>query len=783
VTFTQVQNGTTQAGTPSGGVTTLTLPLPAASADGTLLIACLVTTAGGVPFKAVANTSPGWEWCGTAVSGVNQQAEIWCYRGNPGGITSAAWTSASSQNCQGHIEEFSTTLRWQVVELFPAAAAGTAGALGPVAMTNPAGSGELAILLTGATFAAAGTGSWSTPAGWTKARSISTTSKNVWASFWKTTTAVGAVSVTGSYSATSGQSAWTEVLVVFRETAAVRSRVGCSLSPATYTDQATINPGHPYPSTKTGSAEEFDYFVGRAMAMTAAVSYQDTPTTASPSHLTSGPTSDMLELWAMGAQMVWAMKANRAKVAAGGTARAAEVAATENDLVLVKQSGITGWLATAWNEMQIDGTKWFPDLPTWMTYYTSLQPVYAAHGIPVYLKPSEASPVLCVSWLPAAGTYSGVLTDYYFDAANGTHNAALDQGFPGGIPSLEAVCDGTVNPDGSTTGCPHPPVPLGIGETGRSGGGSTPAWSEVVAWSASGTWTDSGSAKTANGIRVLFAARLAAGKQNGPILWFSSGNGGANWIHTPGANGENQAGIQAELAAWVDNLAPAVASASGPAVTTTTLPGGAAGSLYSAALAASGGEAPYTWTLNSGALPSGLSLSAAGFITGTPAGTGTATLSVKVTDSDGATAVSGSLSITVTPAVLAITTASLAAATWNVSYPAQVLAAVNGTPPYMWSLADGSAPLPAGMSLSASGVITGTPLVLTAAGLLIGVADSSGHTAAALLTLTVNAPAAQDSGIFVLAGGAWVPPAPESISGAAWQPATEWTISGTGAWA
>ena len=67
-------------------------------------------------------------------------------------------------------------------------------------------------------------------------------------------------------------------------------------------------------------------------------------------------------------------------------------------------------------------------------------------------------------------------------------------------------------------------------------------------------------------------------------------------------------------------------------VSTTTLPTGAQGSSYSATLAATGGTAPYTWSLASGTLPDGLALTAGGQITGTPTAPGTASFTVRATD-------------------------------------------------------------------------------------------------------------------------------------------------------
>jgi hypothetical protein len=85
-------------------------------------------------------------------------------------------------------------------------------------------------------------------------------------------------------------------------------------------------------------------------------------------------------------------------------------------------------------------------------------------------------------------------------------------------------------------------------------------------------------------------------------------------------------------------------------VTTATVPGALAGEPYSATLAASGGVAPYTWSLASGSLPAGLTLDpSTGTITGTPASPGTSTFTVAVTDSSNpAEFAAATLSITVT---------------------------------------------------------------------------------------------------------------------------------------
>ena len=80
-------------------------------------------------------------------------------------------------------------------------------------------------------------------------------------------------------------------------------------------------------------------------------------------------------------------------------------------------------------------------------------------------------------------------------------------------------------------------------------------------------------------------------------------------------------------------------SASPLQITTSSMPGGAVGVSYSATLAAANGVPPYTWSLHSGQLPTGLSLQGSnGQISGTPSQTGAFSFSVQARDSAGQTA-------------------------------------------------------------------------------------------------------------------------------------------------
>ena len=84
------------------------------------------------------------------------------------------------------------------------------------------------------------------------------------------------------------------------------------------------------------------------------------------------------------------------------------------------------------------------------------------------------------------------------------------------------------------------------------------------------------------------------------------------------------------------------ALAMGPA----SLPNGTVGVAYSQTLTASGRTAPYTWSLVSGTVPAGLTLDAAGVVSGSPTAAGTSTFTARATDS-GSVSATRTYSITI----------------------------------------------------------------------------------------------------------------------------------------
>ncbi len=93
------------------------------------------------------------------------------------------------------------------------------------------------------------------------------------------------------------------------------------------------------------------------------------------------------------------------------------------------------------------------------------------------------------------------------------------------------------------------------------------------------------------------------------------------------------------------------------------------------------------------------------------------------------------------PALSVTTESSLPQGTVGSAY-SQTLAGTGGTTPYTWALAS-SGSLPAGLSLSSGGVISGSPVAAGTFSFTVRVSDSAGQTATKALTLTVNATSTQ----------------------------------------
>ena len=195
----------------------------------------------------------------------------------------------------------------------------------------------------------------------------------------------------------------------------------------------------------------------------------------------------------------------------------------------------------------------------------------------------------------------------------------------------------------------------------------------------------------------------------------------------------DQAGGQATSSFMLVVTAPLIIT------TSAVLPIGSPGVAYSTTLSATGGVAPYTWSISSpqpGSLPSGVTLDpSTGLLAGTPKATGSYQFLAGVADAAGRT--TSKLFTFNVVILLAITTPSpLPNGAVGSPYHAQ-LAATGGTPAYTWSIASGA--LPAGLTLDPStGILAGTPSAGGAFNVTIGVKDAiQSATTAYVLTITV----------------------------------------------
>lgn len=158
---------------------------------------------------------------------------------------------------------------------------------------------------------------------------------------------------------------------------------------------------------------------------------------------------------------------------------------------------------------------------------------------------------------------------------------------------------------------------------------------------------------------------------------------------------------------------------------------------YSNSLSAAGGTAPYTWSVSSGSLPAGLTLSSAGALSGTPTAAGSSTFTVQVTDSE-STPQKATLQATLAvDSTLLITTTSLGAGQQGTAYPDTQFAVTGGTAPYTWSIGPTSS-LPAGMKFSSTGILNGTPTKVGNTSISFVVTDALSQTSSVTLSLLIS---------------------------------------------
>ena len=170
-------------------------------------------------------------------------------------------------------------------------------------------------------------------------------------------------------------------------------------------------------------------------------------------------------------------------------------------------------------------------------------------------------------------------------------------------------------------------------------------------------------------------------------------------------------------------------------------------SSYSNQLSASGATS-YNWALVSGTLPTGVTLSPGGLLSGTVTAAGTYVFRVSAADAANAALIDYrqfTLSVTATPITIS-TGATLLFASLNSPYSTS-LVATGGSGTLTWSEYPFNN-LPAGLTLNANGGISGTPTALGQFSFTAAVSDASGDLATRAFTLNVY-PAGQCPPVFL----------------------------------
>ena len=273
-------------------------------------------------------------------------------------------------------------------------------------------------------------------------------------------------------------------------------------------------------------------------------------------------------------------------------------------------------------------------LSTTMTLTSSANP--STYGSPVTLTASLTTGTGTVTFTDGisplgTGTISGGAATYTTSAlTGGSHSITASYGGDTNDASTSATLGQTVNKQSTSTTVASSVNPSTYGSPATFTATVTPAPATGTVTFTDGS-TTLGTDTITSGAATYSTSTLAAG----PHSISASYNGDSNY------------GSSASLA-----VTQTINGA--PQVVTTVLDAGTAGASYSATAAASGGTTPYTWSINTGSLPAGLSLNTStGAITGTPTVEGASNFTVHVTDADSITA-SQPLGIVVNAVIIAL---------------------------------------------------------------------------------------------------------------------------------
>lgn len=162
------------------------------------------------------------------------------------------------------------------------------------------------------------------------------------------------------------------------------------------------------------------------------------------------------------------------------------------------------------------------------------------------------------------------------------------------------------------------------------------------------------------------------------------------------------------------------------------LPNVFVGQRYRAELVATNGVAPYSFSIASGSLPGGLTLSPNGIISGTPTSAGQSTVTFRVIDATGVTALS-TITFGANQSTLSFGFTVLPLGTVGQPFIFTSTAS-GGSAPYSYTVLSG---LPPGLTISPVGVFSGAPTQEGTYNVLVRVQDAAGATVESAYVITV----------------------------------------------
>jgi putative Ig domain-containing protein/Big-like domain-containing protein len=195
-------------------------------------------------------------------------------------------------------------------------------------------------------------------------------------------------------------------------------------------------------------------------------------------------------------------------------------------------------------------------------------------------------------------------------------------------------------------------------------------------------------------------------------------------------NSTGTSSFTAEASVITPSIAPNLS------IGTNDMPDATVGVAYSRTLVANGGSPAYTWLLQSGSLPAGLTLSQSGTISGSPAAAGTSNFVARVTDNANSSATKALTLIVRPSAPLIISSSQLPRGSVGAAY-SQSIGASGGQTPYNWAKESGN--FPEGLTLNQStGFISGTPERAGSSSFVIRLTDATSASVTATLSIVIN---------------------------------------------